>query len=363
MSPRRVMVVAGARPNFMKVAPVLRELRQRQHCASFVHTGQHYGAEMSDSFLRDLEIPVPDHVLGVGSGSHAEQTARILTAFEPVLERERPEWLVVVGDVNSTLACALVAAKRPDLGTRVAHVEAGLRSGDWAMPEEVNRVLTDRLSQLLLTPSDDARANLVAEGIAESMIVFVGNVMIDTLMHLHGRAKGMARLVDGAYAVATLHRPSNVDDHDQLRELLRGLALVAERMPVVFPAHPRTVKQLETSGLRDALGEVRVVPPLGYLEMLGALDGASIVLTDSGGIQEETTVLGVPCVTLRASTERPVTVTKGTNRMIAWPPTAAALLRAASEGIERGRVPLGACAPTGWDGLAAARIVDAIEVA
>src|SRR5690554_1904880 len=267
------MVVAGARPNFVKVAPILRALKAKGHESILVHTGQHYDARMSDAFFQDLEIPQPDHYLGVGSGSNAAQTARVMEAFEPVLLETSPDWLVVVGDVNSTIACALVASKlKEETGTRIAHVEAGLRSRDWRMPEEVNRVLTDRLSDLLLTPSHDAKPNLLAEGIPEERIVFVGNVMIDTLLHQLPKAReldmpGRLELERGHYAVATLHRPSNVDDPRALQAVLRALARVADEMPVVLPLHPRTRKNAEKFGLSAELGRLRVLEPIGYREM------------------------------------------------------------------------------------------------
>jgi UDP-N-acetylglucosamine 2-epimerase (non-hydrolysing) len=362
----RVMVVAGARPNFMKVAPILRALRAAGHEARLVHTGQHYDARMSDAFFADLGIPEPDHHLGVGSGSHAVQTARIMELFEPVLLQERPERLVVVGDVNSTLACALVASKLKEVtGTRIVHVEAGLRSGDWRMPEEVNRVLTDRLSDLLLTPSRDAHANLAAEGIPAERVVFVGNVMIDTLLQQlpAARALGMpARLgvPAGGYVLVTLHRPSNVDDPAALGTILDALDRVAERLPVVFPIHPRTRKGIESAGLGPRLARHKVLDPVGYQEMLSLTDGAALVLTDSGGLQEETTVLGVPCVTLREATERPVTLTEGTNRLAPWPLTAAGVLATVEAGLARGRSAVGSRVPEGWDGGAAQRIVEAL---
>ena len=359
----KVLVVAGARPNFMKVAPILRALRAAGHAGVLVHTGQHYDPAMSDAFFRDLELPAPDHHLGVGSASHAVQTARVMEAFEPVLLAERPDWLVVVGDVNSTLACALVASKlRVQTGTRIAHVEAGLRSGDWRMPEEANRVLTDRLADLLLTPSRDAHPNLSAEGIPAERIVFVGNVMIDTLLALRPKARALEvgqrmGLERGGYAVATLHRPSNVDDPSAMRAVFTALDHIAGTMPVVLPLHPRTRKNAEALGLTQELGRCRVLEPLGYLEMLSLTDGAAGVLTDSGGVQEETTVLGVPCVTLREQTERPVTVTEGTNRLAPWPLTAGGVDGAWREALAMGRKER---RPEGWDGHAAERVVAAL---
>jgi len=361
----KVLVVAGARPNFMKVAPVLRALVAAGDEAILVHTGQHYDYVMSGAFFRDLQLPEPDHYLNVGSGSHAVQTARVMEAFEPVLLEERPDWVVVVGDVNSTIACALVAAKlKAETGCRIAHVEAGLRSMDWRMPEEVNRELTDRLSDLLLLPSRDAIANLAAEGIAEDRIVFAGNVMIDTLVSQLPQARSLnvpARygLERGRYAVVTLHRPSNVDDKPTLSRILDALdALSAERQ-VVFPMHPRTAKMVDDFGLEAKMAALTVVEPLGYREMLGLLEMAAVVLTDSGGLQEETTVLGVPCVTLREQTERPITVVQGTNRLAPWPLTVEGILETTSVAIESRDQPRKD--PDGWDGRAAERIVEALR--
>lgn len=360
----RVLVVAGARPNFMKVAPILRALATAGHEPRLVHTGQHYDASMSDAFFRDLGLPEPDHHLGVGGGSHAVQTARIMEAFEPVLLAERPRWMVVVGDVNSTLACALVASKlKEQTGTRIAHVEAGLRSNDWRMPEEVNRVLTDRLSDLLLTPSVDAHENLAAEGIDLARVVFVGNVMIDTLLHQLPRAReldfpGRLGLKRRGFVVSTLHRPSNVDNPVALSAVLNALAHVAERMPVVLPLHPRTKKNAEAFGLGDKLAKLRVLEPVGYREMLSLTEASAAVLTDSGGLQEETTALGVACVTLREQTERPVTVTEGTNQLAPWPLTESGVIGALEDALRRSKPQR---APEGWDGHAAQRIVAALE--
>lgn len=353
--------VVGARPNFMKVAPVLRAAQERGARQWLVHTGQHYDAEMSDSFFADLELPRPDVNLGVGSGTHAVQTARIMTEFEPVLERLTPDWILVYGDVNSTVACALVAAKR---GIRVAHVEAGLRSRDRSMPEELNRLLTDQLSDLCLTPSRDADTNLRAEGIQPERIRFVGNVMVDTLLHLRGRARALetpkARGVAGRpYAFVTLHRPSNVDDPHTLSELLRALDDLAGQMPVLFPIHPRTRSRMEEFGLAGAAGRVTLLPPVGYLEAISLVDQATLVLTDSGGLQEETTVLGVPCLTARANTERPVTITEGTNRLIAS--TRSAINSAVGEVLSKvGNGSFRPGRPEGWDGRAAERIADVL---
>lgn len=363
----RILLVAGARPNFMKVAPILAQLESRGLQATLVHTGQHYSPELSDNILRDLGVREPDFNLGVGSGTHAEQTARVMEAFEPVLLKTRPDWVVVVGDVNSTLACSLVTAKlKQETGSRLAHVEAGLRSGDWRMPEEINRVLTDRLSDLLLTPSRDAAKNLVAEGIPGDRIVFVGNVMIDTLLMQLPKARALdtARtlgLQNTEYVVVTLHRPSNVDSRETLQPILEGLVEINKDARVVLPMHPRTRKNAEAFGLGELLGELLTLRSLGYLEMLSLTDGAAVVLTDSGGLQEETTALGVPCVTLREQTERPITLTEGTNRMVPWPLTAKGLLHSFKLAIRQGRATVGSRCPEGWDGSASTRIVAALS--
>jgi len=357
----KLLHVVGARPNFMKVAPVLRAAAARGIEQVLVHTGQHYDAAMSEAFFRDLELPAPDENLGVGSGSHAEQTARIMVAFEPVLDWHRPDWVVVYGDVNSTVACALVAAKK---ATRIAHVEAGLRSRDRSMPEEINRILTDQLADLCLTPSRDGDANLLAEGISASRIRLVGNVMVDTLLHLReaARARGMPKRlgVEGAdYAFVTLHRPSNVDDPAVLNELLRALEDLGARMPVLFAVHPRTRQRIGEFGLQAPDGNVRLLEPLGYLETVSLVDAAAVVLTDSGGLQEETTVLGVPCLTARSNTERPVTVTEGTNRLVASRRDA---IGASLEAIfdARARGAFHPARPEGWDGKASERIIAAL---
>lgn len=363
--PLSVLLVAGARPNFMKIAPILRELRERNLRSTLVHTGQHYDAAMSDAFFTDLGIPLPDYHLGVGSGSHAQQTARVMEAFEPVLEAVRPDWVTVVGDINSTLACALVAAKlRHQLGLRIAHVEAGLRSRDWTMPEEVNRVLTDRLSDLLLIPSPDAEPNLVAEGLPASRVVFAGNVMIDTLRAMLPSARALEApralgLSGRPYIVCTLHRPSNVDAAEPLRVILTVLGRLSREHEIVFPLHPRTRERVRSFGLDALLAPLKVTEPLGYSTMLGLQDAAALVITDSGGIQEETTVLGVPCVTVRESTERPITITEGTNRLAPWPLAEETLLAAVGEALAEGRSGA-ARVPAGWDGRASERIVDAL---
>ncbi len=366
----KALVVAGARPNFMKVAPILAELARRGHEALLVHTGQHYDPGMSDAFFADLGMAAPDHHLEVGSGSQAEQTARVMERFDPVLMAERPDWVVVVGDVNSTLAAALVTAKRrSEIGTRLVHVEAGLRSGDWAMPEEVNRVVTDQLADLLLVHSPEAFGHLEREGIDAGRVINVGNVMMDALFDVQARAAGDAPwavlgLPRDGYGLVTLHRPSNVDDADRLGNLLEGLGRVAATLPLVWPRHPRTRHAMERFGLSAPDG-LQIIDPVGYRQMTAWLDGAAIVITDSGGLQEESTALGVPCVTLRESTERPVTVTEGTNRMIPWPPTVEGMLAAVAASRAAGRGPgsRGTGRPAGWDGRAAERIVDAMEAA
>jgi UDP-N-acetylglucosamine 2-epimerase (non-hydrolysing) len=361
----KVINVVGARPNFMKVAPIVEAMGRRavEFAPLVVHTGQHYDERMSDAFFQDLGLPEPDVYLGVGSGSHAQQTAAVMQLFEPVVLRERPDWVLVVGDVNSTLACALVCSK---LGIRVAHVEAGLRSRDRSMPEEINRLLTDQLADLLLTPSSDGDRNLLAEGIPAERIRFVGNVMIDSLLkHLAVAERSRVREeleVEGRdYSVVTLHRPSNVDDAATLRRILSALERVGERLPVIFPAHPRTHKNLSEFGLLEPLrasGRVRVVEPLGYLDFLRLYSGARLVLTDSGGIQEETTALGIPCLTLRENTERPVTVELGTNRIVGTDD--ARIVSEAEAALERARTGETPRVPPLWDGRTADRILDAL---
>ncbi len=363
----KVINVVGARPNFMKVAPIVEAMkrRKREFAPLVVHTGQHYDAQMSDAFFRDLGLPEPDVYLGVGSGTHAAQTAAVMQHFEPVVLRERPDWVLVVGDVNSTLACALVCAK---LGVPVAHVEAGLRSRDRTMPEEINRLLTDQIADLLLTPSADADINLRAEGIASERIRLVGNVMIDSLdAHLKRAESSTVRerlgLSDGTdYAVLTLHRPSNVDDRATLARLLAALASIAERVPVIFPVHPRTQKALAEFGFTEEIEKrpaaLRLIEPLGYLDFLRLYSGARLVLTDSGGIQEETTALGIPCLTLRENTERPITIDWGTNILVGT--DAEKITREAFAALDRPRAlsPGSARVPPLWDGRAADRILD-----
>lgn len=358
-----IVSVVGGRPNFVKIAPLMEAMAVDPALRRvLVHTGQHYDHEMSRAFFEDLEIPEPDFFLGVGSGSHAQQTAKVMIEFEKVAEAVRPDLVVVVGDLNSTLACALVAAK---LLIPVAHVEAGLRSFDPAMPEEINRTLTDHVSAYLFTPSADADNNLVHEGIPAARIFRVGNVMIDTLRKYSPRARARQaaaalNLAPRTYAVLTLHRPSNVDDPAAFGRILDGLEAILPRCPVVFPVHPRTRRRLAEFGLEarlERLGNLRLCAPLGYLAFVSLLMEARFVMTDSGGIQEETTALGVPCLTLRENTERPITAELGTNRVIGTQPD-----RIAAEGARlldgaehRGQIP-----PL-WDGQTARRIVEILR--
>ncbi len=363
-----VLVVAGARPNFMKVAPIMAELRRREHEVALVHTGQHYDPSMSSAFFEDLSMPAPDYHLEVGSGSHAEQTARVMERFDPVLAAVEPDWVVVVGDVNSTMAAAIVTAKRRATSpVRLAHVEAGLRSGDWAMPEEVNRVITDQISDLLLIHSPEATGHLLREGVPSERIVFVGNVMMDALFDVRGRHAGDAPwealgLTRQAYGLVTLHRPSNVDDPSIMAALLHALDRLSHDLPLVWPMHPRAKHAIARDGHTLPAG-LQLIEPVGYRAMTAWLDGAKVVVTDSGGLQEESTALGVPCVTVRASTERPITVLEGTNRMVAWPPTAEGVHDAvdAAIGVGRSAGSRALSKPAGWDGHTAARIVDALE--
>ncbi len=355
-----LMCVAGARPNFMKVAPLLRAFAEtpRIH-ATLVHTGQHYDPNLSQVFFSDLGIPPPDIHLEVGSGSHAVQTARIMQAFEPVLEAKKPDFVIVVGDVNSTVACSLVAAK---LCYRVAHVEAGLRSHDRTMPEEINRLLTDQLSDLLFVSEESGLANLEREGVPARAVHLVGNVMIDTLTRFLTPARARktpARLglSPKGFCLATLHRPANVDGREGLLRVLALLEAAGQRLPVVFPVHPRTRARLEEHGLWERLAGargVRLCEPLGYLDFLSLMDAAAAVVTDSGGVQEETTYLGVPCLTLRPNTERPVTVELGTNELVPLDPV---LVGERLERILRGQGKRGSVPPL-WDGRAAERIRD-----
>lgn len=359
-----ILLIVGARPNFMKAAPIYAEMlrRPREFSAKIVHTGQHYDVSMSDAFFDDLGLPEPDHHLGVGSASHTVQTARIMLAFEPIVLEERPDWVIVVGDVNSTAACALVCAK---LGVKVAHVEAGLRSGDRSMPEEINRIVTDSIADLLLTPSRDADENLKREGVAAEKIKLVGNVMIDSLLQNLERA-GSSKvredldLKEREYAVLTLHRPSNVDTRETLEPLIDALIEIGGRLPVVFPVHPRTrakIDEFNIGGRLDGSG-LRLVEPLGYLDFLRLYSGARFVMTDSGGLQEETTALGIPCLTIRENTERPITVEMGTNQVVGTDPET--LKQAALKLISGHGENTGTKIPPLWDGKTAERICDAL---
>ncbi|HJY77000.1 MAG TPA: UDP-N-acetylglucosamine 2-epimerase (non-hydrolyzing) [Burkholderiales bacterium] len=360
-NPGALLCVVGARPNYMKMAPLLRAFRSRADLppAVLVHTGQHYDPMLNDRLFDDLALPRPDINLGVGSGTHAVQTAEVMRRFEPVVDEHQPSCVVVVGDVNSTLACSLVAVKK---GVAVAHVEAGLRSFDRAMPEEINRILTDQISDLLYTTERSAHDNLAREGIPAGRMHFAGNVMIDSLLYHKSRAVPAARTLQAAragfgvegYGVVTLHRPSNVDEPEALRASLEILCEVSQRLPLVCALHPRTVARVDGFGFSELLKSARlaVLPPQGYLEMLGLMAEATLVLTDSGGMQEETTALSVPCLTLRENTERPITVEQGTNTLVGR--DRALIVRLVDEilatGGKRGRT------PELWDGRAAERI-------
>jgi len=351
--------VVGARPNYMKIAPLMGALRNGSTLHQvLVDTGQHYDDSMARAFVRDLALPAPDHALGVGSASHAVQTARVMIEFEKVCVAERPDLVVVVGDVNSTLAAALVATK---LLIPVAHVEAGLRSRDRTMPEEINRIVTDSIADLLLTPSRDASENLFAEGVPAAKIHLVGNIMIDSLLqHLPlaqlARVRDRIPVDEHRYAVLTLHRPSNVDDEVVFRRILTAVADIAGHLPVVFPVHPRTRDRLCQFGLDRVAGKLILTEPLGYIDFLSLTSHARLVLTDSGGLQEESTALGIPCLTLRDNTERPITVTQGTNCVVGSDPDAilAGFWKAYSS-------PAPAARPELWDGRTAGRIADVLR--
>lgn len=351
--------IVGARPNFVKIAPLMKAFAGTSSLrARLIHTGQHYDAEMSRHFFEDLEIPSPDRHLEVGSGSHAVQTARIMERYEAVLLEERPDLILVVGDVNSTAACALVGAK---CGVKIAHVEAGLRSFDRTMPEEINRIVTDALSDFHFITSPEAREHLLREGIGAEQIHFVGNVMIDTLLEslpLAAEKQSAAQLglAKKRYAVATIHRPSNVDTAAGLEQVLTIFAAIGRELPIVFPLHPRTEQRAEDLGLIERLRAcpgLHLTSPYRYLEFIDLLRTARLVLTDSGGVQEETTVLGIPCLTMRPNTERPITIQSGTNRLVGSAPER--VIEAAQE-ILRGRISAPTCPPQGWDGHAAERI-------
>ena len=362
MSETKILSVVGARPNFMKVAPLHRVFESRDHVTSrIVHTGQHYDEEMSDIFFRQLGLPEPDVYLGVGSGSHAEQTARVMTAFEEVVLDEDPDIVGVVGDVNSTVACSLVAAK---CHVPVAHVEAGLRSGDRNMPEELNRIVTDQLAEFLFVTEPSGVEHLRAEGRPEEAIHFVGNVMIDSLVQFREKAQERSILDDlevtaGEYILTTMHRPSNVDEKEPLAEVVSTLRQLVDQREVVFPVHPRTENQMKAHGFWEKLDStpgIHLLDPLGYLDFLRLMEEAAVVVTDSGGIQEETTFLQVPCLTIRPNTERPVTITQGTNELVSL--DASTIVRRVGERIAEG-VSDGQ-RPEKWDGRAAHRITSVL---
>jgi UDP-N-acetylglucosamine 2-epimerase (non-hydrolysing) len=357
----KFIVVAGARPNFMKIAPIMasfgkNNITSGKVSVKLVHTGQHYDRKMSDDFFTDLEIQAPDINLAIGSGTHAEQTARVMMAFEQICLQEKPDWVVVVGDVNSTLACSVTARK---LGINVAHVEAGLRSRDMSMPEEINRLCTDAVSNLLFTTDELAGNNLRNEGVSDDRIDFVGNTMIDTLLRNLNKALGLplpAGLRERGYAVVTLHRPSNVDSVETLRPLFHAIQKVAEQIPVVFPAHPRTQNSLQKFGLLKTGMDIRLIEPVSYLPFISLVSRACFVLTDSGGIQEETTVLKIPCLTMRNNTERPITCTLGTNILVGTDPER--IVRTAFDVLNHG---IGKSSiPPKWDGASGDRIVTAL---
>ena len=351
-------LIAAARPNFMKVAPLFHVLNKTDWCdPKIVHTGQHYDVNMSDVFFADLGLPDPHFHLGVGSGSHAEQTGGVLIAYEKICEQHRPDWIIVVGDVNSTAACAMVGAK---MWIPVIHLEAGLRSGDRGMPEEINRLVTDAIADVLWTPSADANDNLLAEGKSPDQIELIGNIMIDSFEMLRGKIEASATrsqlgLDDASYALVTLHRPSNVDTADTLSPIVDALLDISEELPVVFVAHPRTIKGLDRFSLKEKLTQaehVTLLDPLPYVQFMNVVTGARLVITDSGGLQEETTYLGIPCLTMRENTERPITISQGTNKLVRADTIAEHLHMVLS-----GDWPTGNRPPL-WDGVAAVRAVE-----
>lgn len=360
MGSLKIVMVAGARPNFMKIAPLVHTLmRDRMGIEwKLVHTGQHYDYEMSKAFFDDFDMPAPDYFMNVGSGSHAEQTAKIMVEFEMLCRSEAPAIVIVVGDVNSTLACSITAKK---LGIKVAHVEAGLRSGDISMPEEVNRIVTDSISDYLFVTEKSGMVNLLKEGKNEKQLFYVGNIMIDTLYYGMRKLAGLqAEKPAGKYAVVTLHRPSNVDDKDKLKDILSALVEISKDMPVYFPVHPRTKKNVEGFNLNYLFEntDIRILPPLSYLEFLNLWKDAELVLTDSGGLQEETTALGVPCFTLRENTERPITVEEGTNTLVG---TAGEGILIAYNNFKQGFKKKGKV-PELWDGKTAERIISGLAL-
>lgn len=357
---KTVHLIAAARPNFMKVAPLWHALTASGEFApKLIHTGQHYDPNLSDAIFADLSLPQPDYNLGVGSGSHAEQTGGVMIGYEKIALAERPDWLVVVGDVNSTVACAMVGAK---LRIPTVHLEAGLRSRDRDMPEEINRLATDVISDVLWTPSPDADANLLVEGIPAERITRVGNIMLDSFEMVRPAVEAAAEwetqgVARGGYGVVTLHRPSNVDGEERLKALTEALVALQAKLPLVFPVHPRTAAKLAETGLAEVLtgAGVRLTEPMPYKRFMSLVLGSALVVTDSGGIQEETTYLGIPCLTLRANTERPITISEGTNRLV----TLATLEAAVDEAMSRTYQPR---RPKFWDGQTAARCVEDLRV-
>jgi len=353
----RIHLIAAARPNFMKVAPLWHALVAAPGFTPvLVHTGQHYDAAMSDDILADLHIPAPDHHLGVGSGSHAEQTGRVMIAYEALLGQDRPDAIVVVGDVNSTAACTIVGVKA---GVPVIHLEAGLRSGDRAMPEEINRLVTDAIADVLWTPSPDGDENLLREGVDAAKITRVGNIMLDSYEMIRPSIAAAGTpaefgLTPGGYGVVTLHRPSNVDEPSRLAEVVEALLAVQRQLPLVFPVHPRTRQRLEAAGLAAPLaaGGLRLEGPLPYARFMSLVEGAAAIVTDSGGIQEETTYLAIPCLTMRDNTERPITISEGTNRLVTPATLATELAKALTESAASRR------RPALWDGATAGRCVE-----
>ena len=356
-----IHLIAAARPNFMKVAPLYHALKAADWCTPvLIHTGQHYDANMSDAFFEDLKLPDPDHHLGVGSGSHAEQTAGVMVAYEQLCMEHRPDCTIVVGDVNSTIACTLAAKK---LHIPVAHLEAGLRSGDRTMPEEINRILTDSVADLLWTPSPDGDANLKREGVADERIARVGNIMIDSFEMMRGPIEaadtpGSLGLQKGTYGVVTLHRPANVDTREALTPLVERLIQAAQNRDLVFPLHPRTKSRMESFGLLDSFSKakgIHIVEPMGYIPFMSLVSAAKLVITDSGGIQEETTYLNIPCLTLRTTTERPITIDVGSNKLISCDE----LLSSLAE-IESGDWPQAQTIDL-WDGATAGRVASSLK--
>jgi UDP-N-acetylglucosamine 2-epimerase (non-hydrolysing) len=358
MPTAKIHLVAGARPNFMKVAPLFHELSRRAWCEPvLVHTGQHYDAKMSDVFFQELNLPTPDYSLGIGGGSHGEQLGNVVIAYEALIQRAPPALITVVGDVNATAACTLAGKK---LNLPVAHVEAGLRSRDRTMPEEINRIVTDSICDLHLTPSRDADENLLSEGVPASSVHFVGNVMIDSLLAMQPKIKErqhpFPNVASGRYAIATFHRPANVDDAVTLERLVEGLVTLSRRIHVIFPAHPRTRQRMDACGALDRIKkavDITLSEPLGYFDFMRCLLGAALVVTDSGGVQEETTYLGIPCYTARPSTERPITITHGTNRLISVPDIGDLPV----DEFRKGHF----APPPLWDGKTASRIADVFE--